>query len=771
MHGINFIQDLAIILVVAGVVGWACQRIGLSIIVGFLAAGMVVGPYTPPFALVSDVDRIATLAEIGLVFLMFSIGLQLSLRKMRRLGLSLMFATFAGAIIMYHLSRLMALTMGWSAREGLFLAGMLMVSSSAIISKILHETGVNHERAGQLAMGISVLEDVVAVVMLTLLNSLLHLEGKGGAKIPETLLLLGAFVVLAGVVGLLLVPWLLKRLSIAANEELQTLGIAALLFGLAVVAQRAGYSLALGAFLLGTIIAETTHRHQVERTFEGMRDVFSAVFFVGIGMQIDVRQLWSQGLLILLLAAFTLVARSVAVTAGLTLIGTPLKDALRTGLTATAIGEFSFIIAQLGVGAAVVPARFYPLVVGLSLVTTLVAPLLIRRSAKLADVILARQPHWLADWLLAYHAWLGRLEIRRSRNLLWQLSRKRLIQVSVGALFVTGLVVFSGQLLTMAEGWLGADWLFPHGPEVLFWVVLVLVILAPLVAIWRNVSAMAMLYAEITTRGHVHAKRLRHLIETVLKIACGAAMYAWLSAILPAEGTAKWLMVLSAVLALVALIVLRRKLIYWHSEMEVELLSVMEASDSRMTSTAAPWLQPHGEWNLHMIDCTLPDLADCQGRQIAELGLRARFGCSVVGVERQGFMIPLPPPEAVLYPRDKVLLMGTTDQVNAGRKFLSAVSGNPVADSVFEEVRMEVVTISEWSRAAGKTLGDLSPARNHGVQVAGVHRGSTRVLNPSAHEVLRAGDEILVLGTPVQIAEFKDWLRERPSEAADVRDE
>jgi len=170
-----------------------------------------------------------------------------------------------------------------------------------------------------------------------------------------------------------------------------------------------------------------------------------------------------------------------------------------------------------------------------------------------------------------------------------------------------------------------------------------------------------------------------------------------------------------------------------------------------------------------MIDCTLPDLADCQGKRIAELDLRARFGCSVVGIERQGFMIPLPPPEAVLYPRDKVLLMGTADQVKVGRKFLVTVSGAPVSDSVFEDVRMEAVILPSWSRAAGKTLGELSPAQNYGVQIAGVHRGGMRILNPSAQETLRGSDEILVLGTPVQIAEFKSWTRERPEESADVK--
>ena len=155
MHGFNFIQDLAVILVVAGFVGWVCQRIGLSVIFGYLVAGMVVGPYTPPVALVSDPDRIQTLAQIGLVFLMFAIGLRLSLRKLRRLGLSLMAATFVGAATVFYISRLFAVSMGWTGREGIVLASMLMVSSSAIISKVLVETGATHERSGQLAMTFS----------------------------------------------------------------------------------------------------------------------------------------------------------------------------------------------------------------------------------------------------------------------------------------------------------------------------------------------------------------------------------------------------------------------------------------------------------------------------------------------------------------------------------------------------------------------------------------------------------------------------------------
>jgi CPA2 family monovalent cation:H+ antiporter-2 len=768
MHGILFIQDMAIVLLVAGAVGWLCQRIGLSVVVGFLAAGILVGPAMPYIDLVSDVGRIETLAQVGLVFLMFSIGLRLSLRRLRRLGLPILAAAFAGATLMYYLSRLLAAGMGWTSTEGLFLAGTLMVSSSSIIGKILHETGLNHERAGQVALAVSILEDIVAVVMLAVLESVVELGGAGvhrASEIGSTVLHLGAFVAVIGVAGLILVPWLLKRMSISMDEELQTLGLAALLFGLAILAQKAGYSVALGAFLLGIIVAETPHRHQVERTFEGMRDIFSAVFFVAIGMQIDPRALLASAGLIAGVTVFTLVARPVAVALGLGLAGIPPRDGVRAGLMAAPIGEFSFVIAQLGVGAGVVPARIYPLVVGVSLLTTLVMPFTARHSDAVATVVLARQPGWLRDWLGYYQDWLERFMRQRKRNTLWQLSRKRFAQIGIEMLFVSGVLVFSGELYAGIVSWLGPDWIVPRGAMVSFWVLLTIAVILPLVAIWRNCSALALLFAQVSTAGQPKAKQLAPIVETGLKLLAAALITVWLIAVVPAEDTARWLLAVSAAVALAAVVLLRRRLIYWHCLLEVELKTMMQASETKLTSTAPPWLGRHPDWDLHMIDCTLPDLADCQGRTIAELDLRARFGCSAVGIERQGFMIPLPPRETVLYPRDKVLLVGTMEQVQAGQRFLATVSGHLETDSLFEEVRMESLTVPDWSPAAGRTLGEIAPSQNHGVQIAGIQRDAARILNPGAHEVLKPGDELLALGAPSQIREFRVWLTERPSQA------
>jgi len=756
MHGIDFIKDLAVVMLVAGLVGWACHRIGLSVVVGYLLAGVVIGPHTPPFLLVTDKERIETLAQVGLIFLMFSIGMGLSLRKLRRLGLSLLLATFTGAIIMYNLSRVLGGALAWSPVETAFLAAMLMVSSSAIISKVLNETGATHEKSGQLAMGVSVLEDVVAIVMLTILNSLVQIGG-ARSSISSTLGLLGAFIALAGIGGMLIVPWLLKKMSVSAAEELPTIVVAGLLFVLAFLADKAGFSLALGAFMLGAIVAETPHRTQVGRAFEGMRDVFSAVFFVSIGMLIDLRAVMDSWLLIVGIAAFALLARPFAIATGMIAIGGSTRESLRVGLSVTPLGEFSFIIAQLGVATGAVPARFQALAVGVALITTLVGPLLIRRSEAISGWVEARQPRWLTTWQEYYHRWLEQLQERRQKNVLWQLSRKRVIQVAVEILLVTGLFVFSEQMFSLVRDYLPVDRSVPRGAEIIFWCVLVLVALAPLVAIWRNISALSLLFAQESTSSHPRGQQLAPVVELGLKGGAGLLLLLWLGAILPISGMARWLPLAAVGVVLLAFVLLRRRLIYWHSILEVELKQMFD-EDHKFTGTTAPWLAAHQDWNVTLTDCVLPDLADCRGRTLGELALRSRFGCTVAGVERQGVMVGNPTREMVLYPRDKVLLLGNVEQVAAGKQFLQLALGAS-APSTFDEVRMEAVELPPGCGWYGRTLADLALSKTFGVQVAGINRNGVRSLNPGGGEKLLTGDDLLVLGSPDQIAAFKAGAR------------
>lgn len=759
MHGIEFIQDLAVVMIVAGFVGWLCHRLGLSVVVGYLAAGMVIGPYTPPFSLVSSVPRIETLSQLGLVFLMFSIGMKLSLHKLRRLGWPLVIATVVGAVMMYNISRLVGAGLGWGQTHTVFVAAMLMVSSSAIISKVLQEIGATHEKSGQMAMGVSVLEDIVAVVMLTILSSItVSMSGGTESSVGSTLGMLGAFVVVAGVGGLLAVPWLLRKLSTTAEPEQLTIVIAGLLFMLAIFAYKAGFSMALGAFLLGAIVAETPHRLQVDRTFEGMRDLFSAVFFVSFGMMIDIQAAIPFWWLMLLLAGVALVGRTLALTIGMLVTGRSTREALAVGLSVTPLGEFTFIIAQMGILAKVLPGHFQAVVVGVSLLTTLTAPVLTRRAAPISQWVDDHQPGWLKNWFAYYHRWLERLTQMQKGNLIWQLSRKRVIQITVEVLLVTGLLVFSESAFKAVSRFLPNEELFRNAPQIIFGVGLGLIALVPVVAIWRNVAALAMLFGEVSTAGYSNAAKLRPMVETGTKVVAGIIMFLWLNAILPLNLMGRWVPLVAIPLVVLAIIFMRSKLIFWHSVLEVELQERLVQTEGHFTSSA-PWLAEHGEWNLGLTECVLPDLVECRGRTLGELGLRTKFGCVVAGVERQGVMIGNPTSDMALYPHDKVLLLGDTVQTAAGKTFLTKSTVTAPA-SRFDEVRLETVEVPVGSVLAGWSLAELAPTRRCGVQVAGLRREDQRLLNPGGEEQLRVGDDVLVLGSPDQIAAFRAWANE-----------
>src|SRR6476660_5666674 len=347
MGELDLVQDLAVVTFFAGIGGFLCQKIGLSSIVGFLLAGLLVGPHTPLFSIVVDENRIETLSQLGLVFLMFSIGLDLSVAKLRRMGIGIILAVALGGALVFNIVRSICPLLGLGSTESLFVAGMLVASSSAIIGKILPETGLIHQRAGNLAMSITVLEDLVAVVVLTFISSVAQMHTGPGVNMGKILGALLVFVTVVVVVGLLLLPRVLQRLN-RAGTDLLTITVAGLVLGIAVIAVKTGYSLALGAFLLGAIVAETPQRPTVERAMQGLRDVFIAVFFVSIGMLLNPEMLIKHWALILSLGVLSILVRTFALSASLLVTGTSDRDAFRAALMVTPIGEFAFIIAQLG---------------------------------------------------------------------------------------------------------------------------------------------------------------------------------------------------------------------------------------------------------------------------------------------------------------------------------------------------------------------------------------------------------------------------------------
>lgn len=750
MEGINLIQDLGIVLLAAGLAGILCKRIGLSVIVGYLVAGVVIGPYTPPFSLVLDVPRIETLSQVGLVFLMFGIGLTLSLNKFRKLGAATIVATGLGAFLVFHFTRLLGRAVGWSSLQSFYIAAMFMVSSSAVIGKIVRDLHLGHEKPAQLAMGITLLEDVVAVVMLAVLAS----QGSTGAENPASagrlMFIMGAFVVLLVCVGLALMPNLLRRLDAKADPEVRTIVIAGVLFGIALIAAKAGYSVALGAFWLGAVVAELPQRGNVENAFSGARDMFSSVFFVSIGMMIDVRlvaQVWWP---MLGLGLGMMVVRTLATGVALLAVGVPPAEARRASLLLTPIGEFSFLIAQLGVTMQVLSAEYYPIAVGISLLTVLLTPLINRHADRILRVADLVEPGWVRRLQHGYHDWLAQAAARSSGTPWVRLSQKRLLHILVEVFFVTGLIAFSERLLGAAQTSTLAGWLDPSLLKLSFWVLLSLVVLAPIIAIWRNVGAVALILAETVPSGP-----RRHFVEMGVRAVATLAMVYWLAALLPLSSLPNWTWLLIAGGLILVAALFSRRLIYLHSEWQHSLASALEGEDPAQRPNTQRLLKDQRQWPLQVQECVLPAQAACAGRSLADLQVRTRFGCSVAEIDRHGHTLIAPTPQECLYPGDRLLLLGESAAIAQAREELTRVSAPQGAD--FGAACLEVVVMPALV-GVGSTLADLPLGGTSGVLVVGLERAGRQLAIPEPHEPMQAGDRLLVLGDPAKVREFRRWL-------------
>jgi len=753
MEGINLIQDLALVLLAAGLAGALCKRIGLSAIVGYLVAGTIIGPYTPPFSLVLDVARIETLSQVGLVFLMFAIGLGLSLTKLKQMGVSTLIATGLGAFLVLNLVQLLGVIVGWSSTQSLFIAAMFMVSSSAVIAKVVQDLNLDHTRPGQMAVSITVLEDVVAVVMLAVLGAQSAVGG-GAPGVGGQVAGLGAFVVLLVSAGLLFVPKLLRRLETKGDPEIRTIIVAGVLFLMALMAVKAGYSLALGAFLLGAIVAEMPQKSSVEKSFAGMRDLFSSVFFASIGMMIDIRLIAEVWPVILGLGGLMIVGRALATGLAMIAVGVPPAEARRAGLALTPIGEFSFLIAQLGVQMSILEEKYYPIAVGVSILTVFLAPLINRHADVILRVVDRLEPAMLKRGLQTYHTWLAQLGGSSSGGLWWQLGKKRLLQIGLELLLITGLFSFSELIFaTLQNSRLATD-IAPELLKISFWSGLGLLALIPFVALWRNLSALALIFGE-TARERTRLPG--PLVETGIKIVGAIGLAYWISQILPRSSLPQWSWLVIGGIAAVVVAVFSRRLIYWHSEWQHSLAEVFDRKDAPVPAGGAAqrWLDNTGDWALNVQECILPEHAACAGQTIAGLRIRTRFNCSVVEIDRQGFIIAAPEPGQMLYSGDRLLLLGTPADIARARTELIR-QGRPTEDD-FDECRLEIVPLKNQT-GVGATLAELQIPQQHHILVVGIERGGKRIANPHATERLEAGDHLLILGAPDKLRDFRLWL-------------
>ena len=760
MAGIDLIQDLGLVMLVAAFAGWLCQRIGLPVVIGYLGAGICVSPHTHSFSIISDPARINALAQIGLVFLIFNIGQGITLQRIKRVGLPLVFGTLLTAVFVLVGCRWVATVLNWPAEHGLVLAAMLMVSSTAVLGKTLREAKATHSTFGQTALTITALDDLVAIVMLTVLTSVIQVGGADAGSVLGTVLRLKAVIITLIIASLLLVPPLLNRINRAASTEIGALAIAGLLLAMALLSAKAGFSAALGAFLLGTIVSTTGRNEQVGRVMTGLSDVFGPVFFVAMGMLFNYKLIGAYWPIVLGVFVLAVVLRLIGATLALLMVGQSVHDATRAALCLTPIGEVSLILALTGVQGGIVPSHFYAVAVGVCLLTSLTTPWLIRHSSGISAQIEKRQPEFLAQWIGLYHEWVENLKQRQHSSVVWRLTMPRVFQTTTLVLFISGLLIFASPLYFWTEKWLGADWPFPRALPTVFWSGLALLVIAPMVAVWRQIEALSMILAESATRGKRQRAAIKPIFEKLLKGSVSLAILFWFATLIPYDVIPDWGFVLIGALAIGIGWFFWRQLIRLQSRFEIELKAQLSDSPFAADKPQLPgWPKRNGHWKMTLAEVVLREGSSAVGTSIAELPLRNAFGCTLVSIERQGMHIRNPGAETVLYPNDKLLLLGSEEKLHQAEEWLNQPAESPMeAQSQMAEMSLAHLVVPASSRHLGRTLSALGVHSNFGVQIVGIERDGKSLLSPGPAESLESGDQLLVLGSPRQVSEMAFWL-------------
>ncbi|HUR68827.1 MAG TPA: cation:proton antiporter [Candidatus Thermoplasmatota archaeon] len=765
------IRDLALVLVTAAVTAMVFHRLRMPLVLGYLAAGALVGPHVAGLitrsdgsAIISigDPANIRLLAQIGVLFVLFSLGLDFHLGKLRRVGGLALSAGVLEVALMVGVGFLVASLFGWSRIDAVFLGAMLAISSTTIIVKVLGELGRMRAPSTQAIFGILLVEDLVAVILIALLSSIALTGGITVASVASLLVRVAIFVIAALVMGLVVVPRAVDHVAKLRIEEILVLVVVAIAFATSMIALALGLSIALGAFIAGAIVAESRASATVERRIAPLRDVFAAVFFVATGILVNPADVVAYWPAILILATVTILGKLAAVAFATFVAGYPPREAMRVGIGMAMIGEFSFVIATLGADTGVTSAFLLPIAVAVSATTALVTPPLIRNSDSIITWMSRRAPASLRDFAHMYHAWVGRArrgqradesdaEAFHGRYDMGALLRA----VSYGAVLVASAVgarvaheslqaAFPGRAGVVSAAVFGA------------WVLLAIPIVVGLARAVRELVdnlVYVVVPPRLTTagRGQAAASVLRHtlyaflaVLVTLVGVAAGAAFLPPLPLLLGA-----------LVVVAIAAFALRGSLRRLNSQIAQAVDVVFQADAPPLQrDQVLSMIRERYPWDMHVQSFIVPSGSRAAHRRIRDLALPQKTGASIVSHERDGVQTVNPPPDTLILPGDTVGVLGEEQQVAEARAILTSempIEQRPLGTTE-DGVHIEEIDITPESPLAGHTLAGSRLRETTGASIVGLRREGVPILNPAPVLRLQPGDTVVVLGSYAQVA-------------------
>ena len=728
IHLPGLITDLALILGAAAIVTLIFKWLRQPIVLGYIIAGLLVGPNIKLFPTVIDNANIKIWADIGVIFLLFSLGLEFSFKKLLKVGTIAGITAFIGVgmtiLIGYNVGGLM----GWSSMDCLFLGGILGIASTTIIIRAFDELEVKTQKFTGIVMGVLVVEDLVAVVLMVILSTVAVSQSFEGAAMIGSVLKLIFFLVLWFVSGIFFLPTFFRKAKKLMNEETLLIVSLALCFLMVVLATNAGFSPALGAFIMGSILAETPKVEKIEHLVMSVKNLFGAIFFVSVGMLLDPNMLVEYAVPIIAATLVLLVGKPLFVTIGALIAGQPLKIAVQSGMSLSQIGEFSFIIATLGVTLNVTSDFLYPVAVAVSVVTTFTTPYMIRYSGNMYNLIERILP---AKWKNALREYsVGAQNVTEASD--W----KRLMKFYAGNIVVFSVIIIGIIILS-------TRYITPIFPPSLFnrlvEVTLILAALSPFLWALSFRRMSAEVYAKVWDRP---LQRGPLLVLMLTRIALSIFFIGFLFDRIFSPVVA----VFGVLLTSLVLYIFRKKISRFYGHIENRFISNLNPEEVPVDEELiAPW-------DTHLATFKVQPYSPLAGRTLIELQLREVFGINIAAIARGESVINVPNREERLYPNDSLSVIGTDEQLKLFKEYLEVPAEQRKLSSPDQKsISLHHFTLHGDSRLIGRSIRESRIRELTKGLVVGVERRGKRILNPESDLVFESEDKLWIVGNEKRI--------------------
>ncbi len=724
-HLPHLIIDLALIMGAAALVTLLFKWLKQPLVLGYIIAGFLVGPYFKWFPTIYEIDNIRIWAEIGVIFLLFSLGLEFSFKKLLKVGGAASITALVEVVVMVALGFWVGQLMGWSAMDSLFLGGILSISSTTIIIRAFDELGLKTKKFASLVFGVLIVEDLVAIVLMVMLSTLAVSRQFAGTEMLFSILKLVFFLVIWFLMGIFFIPTFLKRVkNLVSNEMLLIIAIALCLL-MVVFANAVGFSPALGAFIMGSILAETTKAEKIEHLIMPVKDLFGAIFFVSVGMLIDPKVLSEYWVPIVILCFVTIGGKIFSISSGALLSGQPLQTSVQAGFSVAQIGEFSFIIATLGLSLNVTSEFLYPIAVAVSAVTTLTTPYLIKSSGPFYIWLNKVLPASVIEKLNRYSA-----EPKKVSEVSdWRIYvRSTIINVVLLSIIIVSVIIISSAYVR--------PWIVESGDSV--WlkiavVLLTLVVLSPFLwalAIRTPSEIHHRLFSDSRYRGRLFMSRLFKL-----------ALMAFFIGLLLQRFFSIYTGIIFTALIITMILVFAKKIQNLYAILENRFLHNLNQREIESSKINRTELAP---WDAHIAPVVVEPGSTSVGKTLEELRWRESAGINVVMIKRGEIQIAAPGKEEMIFPLDELLVLGTDSQIQRLRVMVR--SSKEMRDIEFNDVELYNYQVSDESLLVNKTIRETLLREVGKAIVVGVGRNENRILNPESNFVIKGGDVLYVVG-------------------------